>query len=213
MAVATCPESDQVRQGADVAAICAAGAHFQVMKIYTKTGDDGQTGLIGGERVSKADLQMEAIGTVDELNSTIGLVRSHLDETSLIFQPLLRIQHQLFDLGAELASIGADSSRFESLHDGWITQLEAEIDSYTDQLEPLREFILPGGSIPAAFLHQARCVCRRAERVLVAFGEKGHIRPITVQYLNRLSDWTFVAARLVNAWAGIADVKWSHDHA
>lgn len=182
------------------------------MKIYTKTGDDGQTGLIGGDRVSKADLQMEAIGTVDELNSAIGLARNHLDETSPIFLPLLRVQHQLFDLGAELASVGSDSSRFESLKQSWIEQLESEIDDYTDQLEPLREFILPGGSVPAAFLHQARCVCRRAERILVAFGEKGHIRPITVQYLNRLSDWTFVAARHVNARAGIADVKWSHDH-
>jgi len=172
------------------------------VRIYTKTGDDGTTGLVGGSRVSKDSLQIEAIGDVDELNSVIGLARTHgageLDEA------LGRIQNWLFDLGAELATPEASRFNNDTLDSRQITFLESGIDGMTEKLEPLRNFVLPGGTPLAAGLHHARTVCRRAERSVIRLNLK-RSEPLT--FLNRLSDWLFTAARYANRERG--DVLWS----
>jgi cob(I)alamin adenosyltransferase len=182
------------------------------MKLYTKTGDDGSTGLFGGPRVAKNHPRIEAYGTVDELNSVLGVVRAEgidaqLDET------LRTVQNQLFSLGAELATPAPKAHGTNFMGSTQITALEAAIDRYEAGVEPLREFILPGGSKAAALLHLARTVCRRAERQLVALAAVSS-EPISgnlIIYLNRLSDLLFVAARHSNKAAGFADVAWQKD--
>ena len=180
-------------------------------KIYTRTGDDGSTGLVDGSRISKDDLRVCAYGDVDETNSVIGLVRLHL-QNKMLDDMLSRIQNDLFDLGADLATPlpakGEKDSEYalrmvavQSL------RLEAELDSLNADLEPLTSFVLPGGSPPAAYLHQARTVCRRAERACVALSQTTDINPPALTYLNRLSDFLFVAARWCND-LGQTDVKW-----
>jgi len=180
-------------------------------KIYTKTGDDGSTGLATGERRAKSDLRVEAYGTVDETNAVVGLVRLHTKaELDAI---LARVQNDLFDLGADLSTPEpADGTPlpFEALRitEAQVTRLEAEIDQLNAELEPLESFILPGGSPAAAHLHLARTVCRRAERLIVALSATGEkVSPPAVKYLNRLSDLFFVAARFAND-GGKADVLW-----
>lgn len=180
-------------------------------KIYTRTGDDGSTGLVDGSRVSKDDLRVRAYGDVDELNAVIGLVRLHLENSSLD-STLERIQNDLFDLGADLATPlpakgDADSEYALRIIESQPTRLETELDVLNADLEPLSSFVLPGGHPPAAYLHQARTVCRRAERVCVALGREVAINPHALTYLNRLSDFLFVAARWCND-QGAADVKW-----
>ena len=178
------------------------------MKIYTKTGDDGTTGLIGGNRTTKADPRIECYGTVDELNAILGW-------TAVAVNPELRdmlrqIQNELFVIGAILATpLGASrSATIPDLNDSTIARLEAEIDEAEKQLAPLQQFILPGGGEPSARLHIARAVCRRAERLLVGFAANQPLMLALVTYLNRLSDWLFVQARFANHVEDIGDVPW-----
>ena len=174
------------------------------MRIYTKTGDDGTTGLYGGGRLSKTEPRIAAIGDVDELNAALGLAVA-LGAPPL--EPTLStIQSRLFDLGAELAS---PAKPVEVLSEADITALEKGIDAMDEQLEPLRNFILPGGSSPAAALHLARAVCRRAERSALQLASEAYVRSIIITYLNRLSDWLFTAARTVNHTSNVEDIKWT----
>jgi cob(I)alamin adenosyltransferase len=177
------------------------------MKIYTKTGDAGETGLFGGTRVSKASARVSAYGDVDELNSAIGVARLHRldDERDAL---LGAIQNELFDLGAELAARPGKESSVPRIGEEEIERLERAIDRVDEEVGPLASFILPGGSPGAAYLHLARTVCRRAERSVVALAAAEQVRPEVLRYLNRLSDLLFVLARLANARAGVADVPW-----
>ncbi len=178
-------------------------------KIYTRTGDDGTTGLVDGSRLPKHAPRMEAIGAVDEANSAIGLAVCALG-TSPHAAVLTRIQNDLFDLGADLATPGEDFTpgemtlRLVSSQAEW---LESEIDAVNDHLEPLRSFILPGGSEGAARVHVARAAARRAERAATALAAADPVNPAALAYINRLSDYLFVLARAVNADAG-GDVLW-----
>jgi cob(I)alamin adenosyltransferase len=180
-------------------------------KIYTRTGDRGTTGLGSGERRSKADPRIEAFGTVDEANSRIGLARQHTASAHPATDTILaRIQNELFDLGADLCvpDTGEPLS-YEPLRivASQVERLEADIDLLNRELQPLRSFILPGGSPAAAALHLARTVTRRAERLMVALAEKEAVGPEALKYVNRLSDFLFVAARAAND-NGKADVLW-----
>jgi cob(I)alamin adenosyltransferase len=179
------------------------------MKIYTKTGDDGQTGLFGGPRVSKADPRIEAYGTVDELNAVLGLSRTQSLPPE-IDALVARLQNELFDLGAELATPDPQARATNLISPARIEALEKAIDQFDAHLPPLKTFILPGGTAGAAWLHLARTVCRRAERCLVTLmGQAGEkISPLPLVYLNRLSDLLFVLARAANQIAGQPDVKW-----
>jgi len=176
------------------------------MKIYTKTGDAGETGLFGGGRVPKDDPRVSAYGDVDELNAWIGFaVAIHLpDFESRILEA---VQRDLFAIGAELATPDATKLR-TALGADTVGALEQVIDSYDPKLKPLKNFILPGGSPKGAALHVARTVCRRAERSVVALARSQRINPLIVQYLNRLSDLLFVLARAVNMQTGHDDVVW-----
>lgn len=179
------------------------------MKIYTKTGDRGQTGLFGGARVSKADPRVEAYGEVDELNAVLGVARAAAADAPNAAL-LQRVQSELFSLGAELAK---DPSKDVDLGvavvgDAEIQALEQAIDEHERDLPPLKTFVLPGGTLEAAFLHQARTACRRAERRLVALDAEGGVRGETLRYLNRLSDLLFVLARHANYRAKVEDVPW-----
>jgi cob(I)alamin adenosyltransferase len=179
-------------------------------KIYTRTGDGGDTGLASGARVSKSDPRVEAYGTVDELNSVIGVARLHSGQNDRIDAMLARIQNELFDLGADLATPLDPPPTWEALRivQSQVDRLEAEIDWMNEALKPLDSFILPGGSPLATYLHLARTVARRAERDAIRLMETGTpVTPEAVRYLNRLSDHLFVAARRANA-NGAADVKW-----
>lgn len=176
-------------------------------RIYTKTGDAGETALFGGRRLSKDHLRIEAYGTVDELNSFLGLVSDVLEEESS--RSLVRlIQSRLFDMGASLAS---DPEKFvtgASLRESDIFQLEEAIDRMEAVLPPLKNFILPGGHITVSYCHLARCVCRRAERLVVALARTEPVDEIVVKYLNRLSDFLFVLARYQGHALGIPEVLW-----
>ena len=178
------------------------------MKIYTRTGDDGTTGLFGGGRVRKCDPRLDCYGTVDELNAAIGLA-------AVVAPPELRdklmaIQNELFIIGAHLATPapGKAAAALPALDESAVARLEMQIDSAEAELPVLRQFILPGGTEPAARLHLARTVCRRAERLLVDFSLDRPVSAILLTYLNRLSDWLFVQARWVNRQAGVADIRW-----
>jgi len=180
-------------------------------KIYTRTGDDGTTGLVDGSRLGKDALRVRAYGDVDETNSVIGLVRLHLENRRLD-DMFSRIQNDLFDLGADLAtplpkSGEADSEYALRMAASQTSRLESELDELNADLAPLNSFVLPGGHPPAAYLHQARTVCRRAERVCVALAKEDAVNPHALSYINRLSDFLFVAARWCND-QGEADVKW-----
>jgi cob(I)alamin adenosyltransferase len=175
------------------------------VKIYTKTGDGGETSLFGGARVRKDDARIEAYGTIDELNSTIGVARA-TSPSSPLDARLHAIQSDLFDIGAHLASPG--TSRFAGPDDAQIAALEQSIDAMESELAPLRAFILPGGTLTAAQLHVARTVCRRAERLVVALRDDDPATLSSIAYLNRLSDFLFVAARFANLQSGVADVPW-----
>lgn len=178
------------------------------MKIYTKTGDKGLTSLFGGERVSKDTGRIKAYGDVDELNSQLGVVRS-LKPPQEIDRILQRVQRDLFTLGADLATPEKRTrkkiQRISSTH---IEQLERDIDTLELSLEPLQHFILPGGTRTSAAIHVARTVCRRAERSIVRLSRKGEIRITPVVYMNRLSDFLFVAARSVNKNEGGEEDLW-----
>ncbi len=178
------------------------------MKIYTKTGDKGKTSLFGGERVSKDSERIEAYGCVDELNSQVGVVRS-LKPSEEVDRILVRIQHELFVLGADLATPQTSSrKKIERINSRHIEQLERDIDRLDSVLDPLQQFIVPGGSRASAELHVARTFCRRAERRIVRLSKKGGVGATPVIYVNRLSDLLFVAARYVNKREGGEEVKW-----
>jgi len=182
------------------------------MKIYTKTGDDGTTGLFGGHRVAKTDQRVEAYGTVDELNSALGVARAHLSETkaSTLDAFIARLQTELFVLGADLATPAASKALIDRLEVAQVEALEAEIDRYEAELEPLTQFILPGGSLPGAWLHLARTICRRAERRCVELDAdpESKLGDAIVPYLNRLSDLLFVLGRYANHLVGIPETPW-----
>jgi len=178
-------------------------------KIYTRTGDDGTTGLVDGSRTPKHATRMEAIGAVDEANSLIGLAVCAL-EGSANAATLTRIQNDLFDLGADIATPGTDFTPSEMvlrIVPGQAEWLEEAIDALNDHLEPLRSFILPGGSEAAARTHVARAAARRAERAMTALAAQAPVNPAALAYVNRLSDYLFVLARAINA-AGAGDVLW-----
>lgn len=184
-------------------------------RIYTRTGDGGETALGSGERVSKADVRIEAYGTVDETNTVIGLVRLHTKQTELLVldEMLGRIQNELFDLGADLCVPDRGQKlEWEPLRIllSQAERLEQEIDQLNEDLSPLRSFVLPGGVSAAAYLHQARTVCRRAERLMVALKnvEGEVVSDAAMAYVNRLSDFLFVASRWANVRAGDGDVLW-----
>jgi cob(I)alamin adenosyltransferase len=176
------------------------------MKIYTRTGDDGTTGLWGGLRVPKDALRVQAYGTVDECNAAIGVARAAGLEP-VLDQLLAEIQDTLFVVGSDLATPG-EAATIPRISAEQAAQLEEAIDELEAGLEPLRQFILPGGSPGAAHLHLARTICRRAERWVISLVREEEINPQVPIYLNRLSDLLFVAARAANARAGVSDVPW-----
>ncbi len=189
------------------------------MRIYTRTGDLGETGLFGGERVSKDDLRVEAYGGVDELNATLGIAIA-LQSDSEVDALLLSIQHDLFTLGSDLATPegeGLQKGRvaIQRVPPEMATRLETEIDRYEDTLPPLTRFVLPGGSPLSAHLHFSRTVCRRAERACVTLARaeeaayRSPINPNAIIYLNRLSDLLFVLARAANHRQGVSDIHWN----
>ena len=175
----------------------------RLSKIYTRTGDDGTTGLGDGTRTAKDSIRISAIGAIDELNSVIGLVLTE-SLTDEIVELLTDIQHRLFDLGGEL-SLPPGTALINAGH---APQLEQALDQFNEVLSPLKEFVLPGGTRSAALLHVARTVCRRAERELVALGKEFDVSADAMRYINRLSDLLFVLARWENHRAGRPDVLW-----
>jgi cob(I)alamin adenosyltransferase len=176
----------------------------RLSKIYTRTGDDGTTGLGDGSRTQKDSLRVEAYGTADELNSTVGLLIAHLDDPHLE-AVLLDVQHDLFDLGGELCM-----PNMVLIADRHIDRLEKELDRLNADLPPLKDFILPGGSIAAATAHLARTLCRRAERRVISLARQEPVNEPVIRYLNRLSDLLFVIARTVARASGAGEVLWDH---
>jgi cob(I)alamin adenosyltransferase len=181
----------------------------KLTRIYTRGGDDGTTGLSGGQRVDKHSPRIEAIGAVDELNSEIGLAVACGPEPALA-RVLRETQNELFHLGADLSVLAEDRERIRAprIEQRHVDALERLVDKLTAELGPLENFILPGGSQCASRLHVARAVCRRAERTLVALAAREDVNPLAVNYLNRLSDALFVMARQENRRRGVPDVTW-----
>lgn len=177
----------------------------RLSKIYTKTGDDGTTGLGDGSRVAKDSARVTAYGTVDEANSAIGVLLAVADIPEDIRDLLTRVQHQMFDLGGELCIPG-----HAAIHDADIERLEERLDHYNEPLPPLKDFILPGGGEAAARCHLARTIVRRAERECVTLSHHDAVRPQAIRYLNRLSDLLFVLARVLARQAGQGEVLWDH---
>ena len=185
------------------------------MKIYTKTGDKGKTSLYGGTRVKKSNLRIDAYGTVDELNSYIGLVKDQLEDKEVI-KDLLRIQNKLFALGAMLATPldkeklkdGSDRLKIEKIEATEIQYLESKMDMMNESLDPMTHFILPGGHTIVSFCHISRCVCRRAERISVELADSEEINPYIIIYLNRLSDYLFVLARKLTKDYKVKEIPW-----
>ena len=178
------------------------------MKLYTKSGDDGTTGLIGNRRVSKSDQRIAAYGDVDETNAAIGIVLAASADDPELADPLRRIQSDLFVLGAQLATPG-DRQPKCSINKQLVEQLEHWIDESSARVPPLKQFVLPGGSTTAAGLHLARTICRRAERAVVALAKDEPVDPLALVYLNRLSDLLFALARQANQLAGVEDIPWT----
>lgn len=176
-------------------------------KIYTKTGDQGETSLFGGKRLPKSHLRIEAYGTIDELNAHLGLVRDYQEDTALREQ-LKNIQDLLFTIGANLASDPAKELPVPNLLESDLGQLEEQIDRWDQELPPLKNFILPGGHPAVSYAHLARCVCRRAERLVVALAQEEPVAPLVLQFLNRLSDYLFVLSRKIAQDRGVAEVIW-----
>ncbi len=179
------------------------------MKLYTKTGDDGTTGLYGGTRTGKDAIRVEAYGTVDEANAALGVARANLDDVELD-KLVAGLQHALFEVGADLATPGdaAQRAHLALIGEADVSALEAAIDRHDAELEPLRQFIVPAGHAGSAALHHARAVVRRAERAAVRLAhEAGDVNPAVLRYLNRLSDLLFVLARLVNARHGVSELR------
>ena len=177
----------------------------RLSKIYTRTGDDGFTGLGDGSRVLKDSLRVNAYGTVDEANSALGLLIAHGVPDAML-QVLIRVQHQLFNLGGELCVPG-----MALVHQADVDKLETDLDGFNADLPPLKDFILPGGGLAASACHVARTVTRRAEREVVTLARKEDVRPEVIRYLNRLSDLLFVLARVLARASGHGEVLWQHE--
>lgn len=178
-------------------------------RIYTKSGDKGTTALIGGARVSKAHIRIEVYGTIDELNAYTGLCKELV--TGVHSKEILQeVQDRLFTIGAVLAQDPDKKTKMAlpDLHEEDIALLEKEIDIMMEQLPEMKSFILPGGSVPVAQLHIARCVCRRAERLVIHLSATSPVEPVVLKYLNRLSDYLFVLARYAGFLSGVADIPW-----
>ncbi|MBK8726907.1 MAG: cob(I)yrinic acid a,c-diamide adenosyltransferase [Holophagaceae bacterium] len=181
------------------------------MKLYTRTGDEGMTGLFGGDRVNKSHQRLMAYGALDELNSVIGVLRLHASDKAAAGTALEQVQHDLFVLGAILAT---PSSRLDALGEKmtkptWeIPDMEQDIDRLTALAPPMKHFVLPGGSAASSHAHLARTVCRRAERDIVALNAEEPVPMDVLVYINRLSDWLFALARAENAVQGVPDVEW-----
>jgi cob(I)alamin adenosyltransferase len=187
---------------------------IRINRVYTRTGDHGETGLVGGRRVGKDDLRIECYGTVDELNATIGLARLHSEGTALppvtaLDAILARVQNELFNLGSMLATRAEDLRPTQPvIADRHVDALEAEIDAHNADLPELRSFVLPGGGALGAYLHLCRTVCRRAERLAVALSRRETVPEVAIRYLNRLSDALFVWARFAAMATGQSEVLW-----
>ena len=178
----------------------------RLSKIYTRTGDDGSTGLGDGSRVPKDSARVAAYGTVDELNSTIGMVLACEGVPPDVREALTQVQHELFDLGGEVCIPG-----MAMVQDADIARLESVLDGFNEPLPPLKDFILPGGGMAAACGHLARTVCRRAEREVIALAREEAVRPQAQRYLNRLSDLLFVICRVLARAGGHGEVIWQHE--
>ena len=184
---------------------------MRITKVYTKTGDKGETGLGGGQRLPKDHPRIEAFGTVDELNASLGVARLEVADPEL--QGLLeRVQHHLFDLGGDLCMLQADKERYgmPAFPEERVAWLEEQLDRHGAELPPLEEFVLPAGEPGAARLHVSRTICRRAERLTCRLAREDEVSPFVVPYLNRLSDALFQWARLVNHRSGAGDVLWQN---
>jgi len=177
----------------------------RLSKIYTRTGDDGTTGLGDGSRVAKDSARVSAYGTIDELNSAIGIVLAD-NVPERIREVLTQAQHDLFDLGGELCIPG-----MAMVDDADVTRLESMLDAFNETLPPLKDFILPGGGMPAAHCHLARTICRRAEREVITLSRSEDVRGEAIRYLNRLSDLLFVLARVLARESGHGEVLWQHE--
>lgn len=177
------------------------------MKIYTKKGDDGTTGLLGGTRIPKHHLRIEAYGTVDELNSHLGMLRDYYADVQ---EQIINIQDKLFTIGSHLALDPDHKGKMNlpSINDSDVLQLEYWMDSMDETLPPMRNFVLPGGHVAVSQAHIARTVCRRAERLVAHLNEAEPVEPITLQYLNRLSDYLFVLSRFISANIGANETPW-----
>ena len=183
---------------------------MKITKVYTRTGDQGLTSLVGGQRVSKASTRLEAYGTVDELSSHLGLLASLLPADSHEYQMVVRIQNSLFNVCTNLATDQSETPLYPSAHlpEGEIALLEHEVDTIMHELPEPQGFILPGGCQEAAQAHVCRTVCRRAERCIVALAEEAVVSPEVQQYVNRLSDYLFVLAKKINFNAGQQEIIW-----
>ena len=184
---------------------------MKITKVYTRTGDKGQTSIVGGIRMSKASERLEAYGTVDELSSHLGLLASMLKEGEY-YDMIIRIQRNLFNVCTNLATDQSQTPLYDSakLAEGEIELLEKEVDRLMKLLPERQGFILPGGTMTASQAHVCRTVCRRAERRIVALSEKAQISPETLQYVNRLSDYLFVLAKIINFNAGVSEIVWQN---
>lgn len=178
------------------------------MKIYTRTGDTGETGLYAGGRVSKSHVRLHAYGTIDELNSALGVAAASTAQGA-VFEAIRRVQADLFSVGADLATpLEARPKWLVRVSTGMVEQLEHDIDAWEAELPPLTSFILPGGGNAGAYLHLARTICRRAERWLTELSAGEAVNPAAQQYVNRLSDWLFVLARYANFLEGRSETEW-----
>lgn len=178
------------------------------MKVYTKKGDGGTTQLIGGTRVPKSSIRIEAYGTVDELNSHIGLIRDQ-EISKTHYDELIEIQDRLFTLGSLLADNGKSKMKLPEIYDKDVKYLEEAIDNMEDVLEPMKSFVLPGGHSTVSYCHIARCVCRRAERITVDLNHNQSVAPVILTYLNRLSDYLFVLSRKLTKDLGAKEQPWT----
>lgn len=178
----------------------------RLSKIYTRTGDDGTTGLGDGSRIAKDDIRMQAIGAIDELNSVIGLMMAEMGKDDELYPLFLDIQHDLFDLGGELCIPG-----YQLINDSQVTLLETRLDTLNEHLPPLKNFILPGGSKAAGFCHLARTVCRRAERDMVSLARNTSTNQAGSRYINRLSDLLFVCARILARRNNGQEILWKRE--
>lgn len=178
------------------------------MKIYTKTGDKGETSLFGGKRVPKYNLRIESYGTVDELNSHVGLLRSY-ENSKEANAALIEIQDRLFTIGSNLATVpGNEKVKIPGLNESDINFLENEIDKMNEKLPIMKSFVLPGGDIVVAQCHIARCVCRRAERLVVHLASEEFVSEDVIKYLNRLSDYLFVLSRMISVEKSVEEIPW-----